>query len=364
MNPSTKIEKYEIRFFIVGKASKGGDAIFIRLYDEQDKPTVIVIDGGYAENGNEIIRYMIDECKLKTIDLVVNTHPDIDHISGLIQLFQSDEITIKKLLMNRPWRDANLKSSLFKDGRITNNSLKQKLTDNFKKAFELEQIAIQKIGEENIIHPVIKNTYFDCLTILSPTTDFYRSCLLNSEKTPETSNALFEFANALLHQPRSTIYKTISFFKGNIIKWFDDETTSPINETSIILLLQLPNRNFLFTGDAGKEALKKALELYHNMFPYTTINSMQLPHHGSRKNIDPTLIKEINASQYYISCPPNGFDSGHYSRRLTNMILSKQSNAEIYTTQEGWISSHEGLVIGGIPATPLTISDEMDDQPA
>lgn len=30
------ITKYEIRFFRVGTASKGGDAIFIRLYDEHD----------------------------------------------------------------------------------------------------------------------------------------------------------------------------------------------------------------------------------------------------------------------------------------------------------------------------------------
>ena len=162
------ITKYEIRFFRVGKASKGGDAIFIRLYDEHDHPTVIVIDGGYAEDGNKIIRYMVDECGLNTIDLVINTHPDIDHISGLIQLFKSDEIAIKKLVMNRPWRDSNLDCSFFKDGRITDKSLNERLTRTFQKAYELEKCAKEKIGENNIIHPVVGNTYFDCLTILAP----------------------------------------------------------------------------------------------------------------------------------------------------------------------------------------------------
>lgn len=54
------IEKYEVRFFRVGKESKGGDAIFIRLYDEQDKPHVVVIDGGYADNGDEIIHQLLN----------------------------------------------------------------------------------------------------------------------------------------------------------------------------------------------------------------------------------------------------------------------------------------------------------------
>lgn len=86
------ISKYEIRFFTVGHSSKGGDAIFIRLYDENDNPSVVVIDGGYSEDGDKIIRYMLDECQLSYIDYVINTHPDVDHISGLLTLFRSDEI--------------------------------------------------------------------------------------------------------------------------------------------------------------------------------------------------------------------------------------------------------------------------------
>ena len=48
------INAYEIRFFQVGNASKGGDAILIRLLDEYQKPTVIVVDGGYKETGEKI----------------------------------------------------------------------------------------------------------------------------------------------------------------------------------------------------------------------------------------------------------------------------------------------------------------------
>lgn len=348
------ITKYEIRFFRVGKASKGGDAIFIRLYDEHDHPTVIVIDGGYTGDGNKIIRYMVDECALNTIDLVINTHPDVDHISGLIQLFKSNEINIKKLIMNRPWRDSGLDSSFFKDGRITDNSLNRRLTDSFKKAYELEQCAINKIREGNIVHPVVGKTYLDCLTILAPDKESYRNYLLESEKTPDSApgapSSLF----------RKSKYVIESYQQGDKIEWFDDEKTSPINETSIVSLLSLPNINILFTGDAGKRTLLQALDELNYRFGDIKIHKMQLPHHGSRKNINPDLIKRINADVYYVSCPPDGLEEGHYSRRLTNMMLDNNPDATIYTTKDATLYTYSNLDIKGKPATKLDFSEIMD----
>ena len=71
------INAYEIRFFQVGSASKGGDAILIRLLDEDQKPTIIVVDGGYKETGEKIITYL-KNLNISVIDLIINTHPDID----------------------------------------------------------------------------------------------------------------------------------------------------------------------------------------------------------------------------------------------------------------------------------------------
>ena len=111
------ITAYEIRFFQVGSASKGGDAIFIRFLDEYQRPTVIIVDGGYKETGGKIIEYM-KSLNISVIDLVINTHPDIDHISGLIRLFEETTFTIKKLIMNRPWKDSNITANYFADNRM------------------------------------------------------------------------------------------------------------------------------------------------------------------------------------------------------------------------------------------------------
>lgn len=61
------VDKYEIRFFPVGKTSKGGDAILIRLYDAQNNRIVIVIDGGYSDDGQAILDYL-EELGIDRID--------------------------------------------------------------------------------------------------------------------------------------------------------------------------------------------------------------------------------------------------------------------------------------------------------
>ena len=64
------ITAYEIRFFQVGNASKGGDAILIRFLDEFQKPTVIIVDGGYSETdflSSCIAIFPVDEPQISSI---------------------------------------------------------------------------------------------------------------------------------------------------------------------------------------------------------------------------------------------------------------------------------------------------------
>lgn len=350
------INAYEIRFFQVGNASKGGDAILIRLLDEYQRPTVIVVDGGYNETGEKIIAYL-KKLNISVIDLVINTHPDIDHISGLIRLFEEQSLTIKKLIMNRPWRDSNITADYFADSRITDKSINQRMTEAFKKAYLLEQKAISKIGENNIIHPVVGNNYFDCLTILSPSKDLYRTKLLESDKTPTTLDD-----NGNTKTFAKTMKKLVQYIKG--FMYWKDEDTTPINETSIVSLLCMPDKNYLLTADAGKNGIKEALDYKDSQFNLADkpIAVLQLPHHGSRKNVTPSLIKRIKAEKYVISCPPDGLDCHHPSRRLVNMVLEKKPEARIFTTADCccFVFCHN-LNLQLTPQTPMSAFDEVED---
>ena len=289
MRPST----YEVRFFSVGNNTKGGDAIFIRFVDENSKWRVIVIDGGYTENGDKIKDYM-GELHLDTIDLMVNTHPDLDHISGLLTIMDSD-IKVDTLLYHRPWKDGNIHADMFTDGRITDNSVNRRLKENFVKAYELEKKALEKGCQ--IESPEVGTNYFGCYTILGPTEDFYQKMLLASDKTPTT----IDEATTAMFSKREPILE--SYNKDEIIEWNDDEQTSEINETSIVSVLLLKDCTILFTGDAGKQGLEMAYMCFKLYYPRERISLLQLPHHGSRRNINPDLIQRIGANKYFISEP-------------------------------------------------------------
>lgn len=137
--------KYCVRFFRVGNDTKGGDAILIELFDERNNPFVLLVDGGYNETGEKICHYIKTKYDDPVIHLMINTHPDLDHTSGLKTVLDNDDIKVKKIVMNRPWKDAGLKPEHFKDGRMTENSLAKRLKDEFAMADDIEGIAKKKI---------------------------------------------------------------------------------------------------------------------------------------------------------------------------------------------------------------------------
>ena len=81
--------------FLTTRDSKGdpqiGDCIVVTFnerFAEGQRKACIVIDGGYATNKVVLKNYLEDE-KIKIIDLMVATHIDNDHISGLDSFLES-----------------------------------------------------------------------------------------------------------------------------------------------------------------------------------------------------------------------------------------------------------------------------------
>lgn len=73
---------YEVDFLPVGNGQKSGDAIAAR-WGIEGNYKVIVIDGGTKESGQLLVDHIKKYYKTDHVDYVVNTHPDMDHASGL-----------------------------------------------------------------------------------------------------------------------------------------------------------------------------------------------------------------------------------------------------------------------------------------
>src|SRR3989344_7067879 len=95
---------FEVDCLPVGEESRCGDAIAVRygnLHGNPRQQTVIVIDGGNLEAGEEMIKFLREHYATDHVDYVVSTHPDNDHVSGLRVVLE--EMSVGKLLIHRPW---------------------------------------------------------------------------------------------------------------------------------------------------------------------------------------------------------------------------------------------------------------------
>lgn len=316
---------FEIDLLPVGSEKKSGDCIAMRYGDlvkGKESQTVIVVDGGYSGTWKDTLKPFLRKyynCEINGklhIDLVVLSHPDLDHVSGLVEMAKDDDVEIGMIMMHRPWEE--ITPSWFKDGRITKNSLKDRLGDAFEKAKELadETLDISQTKLEVGTYTFNKAS----ITILGPTSDFYKTCIANCEKTPPQGKLVKNLSQtqggkgAIAFEP---------YVKGKI-KWDDSESTSPINESSLIILFEYEGTKVLFTGDAGKEGLSKAIKYAHdNNIKLNDCSIIKMPHHGSRKNINPSIMKKFAGSEkLYYSCASD--DLGHHpSKRLINLMKEK-----------------------------------------
>lgn len=76
-----------VHFIDVGQ----GDSILIQTPAKK----TILIDGGPPKAGQKVIDYL-DHLKIEELDLIIATHPDIDHIGGLSDIMKS--IKVKKII--------------------------------------------------------------------------------------------------------------------------------------------------------------------------------------------------------------------------------------------------------------------------
>lgn len=340
---------YEIDFIPVDSGKKNGDAISIRVV-ENGITTIYVIDGGTKISGQKLVDHIKLHYGTNKVDYLINTHPDLDHISGLTIVME--QLEVKELWMHKPWKHAHKIIEDIIDNRITVNSLTNRLQDSLKIAKELEEMANKK-GIQ-VIEP-FQGKKIGHFYILSPSTDWYTELIKGFNNMPASDKSTF-IGEAV--KKFSDTLKTV-FENWNIETLTEDGQTSDKNESSVILFGQLPNSfNVLLTADAGLKSLNKAYDHALSIgVDLKTCKFIQMPHHGGRRNVSPSLLDKllgqklqegslptktafINTSKDCPEHPKKSVTNAFIRRGVKVIATNGQTKCKHwgYPAREGWVA--------------------------
>lgn len=349
--------QYEIDYIPVGTGEKGGDAITFRYGDFSDptKQNVVVIDGGTKDSGKKLVEHIKEHYNTSHVDLVIASHLHTDHISGLTEVL--DGLSVGKLAVHAPWEH----TQAIKKMTVTSTSA-DKLATRLEKSLAGLSTLIDLAGTKKIpiIQPFQGEEILDGIYVLGPSKAYYQQLLANFGVTPEAKE-------------EHKIEKIVTVAK-EAITWIaealhietlsdDHPDTDAENNSSLIILAVLDGKKFLFTGDAGKDALTKVTEYTDSInYAISGIDFFDVPHHGSKRNLGPTILNKLAPKQAFISCPPSG-DPKHPSRKVVNALIRR--NCKVHTNKNGMTLCHRGpntpARAGWGDATPESFYTQVED---
>jgi len=353
---------YEIDFLPVGNGGRSGDAVLLRygnLYGRRSEQVVIVVDGGFNDNGKEIIDFLDRYYETDHIDLVVSTHPDADHINGLRTVLT--ELDVNKLWLHLPHLHSVELAALKLNGWASAPQLRESLRKDLSAVEELEEIA--RIRGIPIIEPfagVTHESIYGRLLVAGPTEEFYEELL------PQFTR----------YQGKGVLARALEVLAGMVPEtlWVetltDDGETTPENNSSAVVVLQVEDRSLLLTGDAGMPALDAVADSLDAVgFDWSSLQFMQIPHHGSKRNVGPTILdrylgpkgQEDQAKTTFVSAGPDAAPK-HPHKKVTNAfvrrgcLVGKTAGQSILhgndaPPRDGWST------IDGLPLYPMVEDD-------
>lgn len=362
--------KYEIDFIGVDDdSSKDAAATCFRFFSQElGRYITVVYDGGFAVHGKALVehikKYYFNGRK-PCIDIVICSHSDNDHASGLAEVF--DACTISYLIMNRPWEYAEELYDKIEDGRKTVDSLARDLRERYSAISDLEKKAIQQGTEilEGFQGEIFSNVP---LWILSPTKEFFLQKIVESPKTPLREDTSSSFLQKAFESLQNTVATIKDYWNIDAIR--EGEETSPENETSIVLYGDMGEDGaFLLTGDAGVQALTAAADYAdYKGIDLHKVTFHQIPHHGGRRNVSPSVLNRIVGAiqprgttpkkTAYVSVAKN---SDHPKKMVVNAYIRR--GVRVYEARSSSKWHHKGDIPGRddySEATPLSFSENVE----
>lgn len=327
--------------------AKNGDAFLLST----DK-TNILIDGGYASTFNQHILNDLKaiNSKSESLELVITTHIDSDHIGGLIKFLslngssaQSAIVPIKEIWHNslRSLTTQSMSVDLKNNSRLLQSINERGHPQELDTDSNAEEISARQgstlaslihsggypwnggdgttsISIDNIDHFPISG---GIIRLLSPSQECLNN-LLNywkkelkkygykgSISSGELIDDAFEFMLEHIDDNQTSSPTKISAGTYKPLHEIYEPDDSPTNRSSIATIIELDGVRVLMLADSLAEdiiqSLKKLQADGHSMM----FDAIKISHHGSYRNTSPELLELIDSPIYFISS--NGNKHGH-----------------------------------------------------
>jgi beta-lactamase superfamily II metal-dependent hydrolase len=330
----------EIDFFPVGDGSRSGDAIAMRLQGPYDpRPRVVVVDAGYTDDGEEIVRHVQDVYETDIVDLAIGTHSDSDHINGLKPVLEG--LRVRELAIHRPWLYTSEMRQAAAEVRLS-KALGASLEGKFERSLAAvsDVTAFAEDQGVAIVDPFAGFTRFNgAVAVLGPSKEYYCSLLPSFRSAPASLSASGGGVATVLRKALASAKESIfDVFESAAIETLTNGgSTAAENATSVITLVTYGTEHVLLTGDASIEALEHAADYGALDYSTTPLALFQAPHHGSKHNLGPDVLDRLLG--------PKGSGGGcglvsaaaasekHPSRRVTNAI-SRRTNGTWVTRDQ------------------------------
>lgn len=311
----------EIDMLDVGNA----DAIVIQVYDDYDHKTIL-IDGGNTSDGSRVVSH-VEKWTPGTIDLLINTHPDADHVDGLHRVV--DELTIGHAFIHDPTAHHENARSLMRQLRNSDSDIARAVYKSLSSANDLISLLDSKLipRSEPFTGQSVPLPDNSKITIVGPTEEFYGQLLEEMEATlgPSSPERQVEDLKAALAELREDQVRSHAQTPEEVLDEKNDE--SPSNNSSVLTLLTYRDNLYLFTGDAGPNALEMACQSY----ALRELKWLQIPHHGSRRNLTSGLVDHFSPQIAYVSAK-GGEDDKHPNSNVVQAL--KNVECTVYGTNK------------------------------
>jgi beta-lactamase superfamily II metal-dependent hydrolase len=351
----------EIEFLPVGEKSKPGDAVVVR-YGDANGYKLMLVDGGHADTGKQIVEHIQSQFGTNSvISHLVLTHSDTDHVSGIREVLS--ELPVENLWLHLPWLSAAAARPYFADKRWTDDGLAEEIR---KRHDMIDEIVTAAWAKKTIkVYQPFAGSTIGPFRVLSPSKVAYPLLLPQFDNTPDPDKEAIEAAGLWVGKQPGTIARAFDKAAAVVQKWVNESwdkellkdggVTSARNETSVVLYADLGvGRRLLLTGDAGIWGLTMSAEYAEqNQLPLKDFAFVQIPHHGSRRNVGPTILDRllgpvrpeiaIRNTSAFVSAPKD--DATHPRKMVLNAFMRR--GCEYVATQGG-----KKVFWGGFPHRP------------